>query len=120
MNIKSSISEFFKTEELKDNLIKFGEAKFELKKLELIGKLEKVMGKWLVQILIGLFFFMIFIFLNVLIGSVINHFTQSFWIGYVVIIVFYALLFLLFHFNKPKVSRFIQNRISDIISKEDL
>jgi hypothetical protein len=34
MSIKSSISDYFKIDELKENLIKLIEAKFELKKLE--------------------------------------------------------------------------------------
>ncbi len=120
MSIKSSISDFFKVEELRDNVVKIAESKFELKKLELIGKLEKLLAKVVMKVLIGVFLFMIFMFLNILIGGVINHYTQSFWIGYASVIGFYSILFLIFHYNKPKISKVIETMISDMIVEEKI
>lgn len=120
MSIKSSISDFFKAEELKDNVLKIAEAKFELKKLELIAKLESMLTKGIMKTLVYLIYFTIFLLFNLLLAALINHYTRNFWIGYACLIGFYTLLLLLFHFNKGGVSRFIKNRISDFINREDL
>lgn len=118
MNIKSSISEFFKVEELRDNILKIAESKFELKKLDLLAKVEKLVAKLVMNILVAIFAFMIFLFLNILIAALINHFTQSFWIGYASVTGLYILLFLIFHYNKPKVSKIIEAKIAEAIIEE--
>lgn len=120
MSIKSSISDFFKVEELRDNVFKLAESKFQLKKLELLGKIEKIAAKLIMQILAVLFIFMFFIVLNIFIAVAINHYTSTFWIGFACILAFYAVLFAIFHFNKPKISKVIQAKIADFIVKEDV
>jgi uncharacterized membrane protein YqjE len=118
MSLKSSISDFFRVEELRDNVLKLAESKFELKKLELLAKVEKLLGKIVMNVLIALFVFMIFLLLNILIAAIINHYTSSFWIGYACVTGFYCLLFLIFHFNKPKVSKVIEAKIADMMVEE--
>ncbi len=118
MSLKSSISDFFRIEELRDNVLKLAESKFELKKLELLGKVEKLLGKILMNVLIAIFIFMIFLLLNILVAAVINHYSKSFWIGYACVTGFYLILFLVFHFNKPRVSKIIEAGIADMMVEE--
>ena len=55
MSIKSSISDYFKIDELKENLIKLIEAKFELKKLEVQEKIEGLISDIVVKIVMAAF-----------------------------------------------------------------
>ncbi len=120
MGIKSSISDFLKVEELRDNVFKLAESKFELKKLELLGKIEKIAAKLIMQILVVLFVFMFFIVLNIFIAMAINHYTGTFWVGFVCLLAFYAVLFAIFHFNKAKIAIVIQAKIANFIVKEEI
>ncbi|WP_367913741.1 hypothetical protein [Leadbetterella sp. DM7] len=118
MSLKTSISDFLKIDELKDNLLKIAESKFELKKLELLAKVEKLLAKIVMNVLVAIFIFIIFLLLNILAAAIINYYTRSYWIGYACITGLYSLLFVLFHFCKPWVSRKIEALIADIMVEE--
>ncbi len=118
MSLKTSISDFLKIDELKDNLLKLAESKFELKKLELLAKVEKLLAKVVMNVLIAIFVFIIFLLVNILIAALINHYTQSYWIGYACITALYSILFGVFHFCKGSVSRRIEALIADMIVEE--
>lgn len=120
MSIKNSISDFFKVEDLKDNVLKLVESKVELKKLELFGKLEKILAKVIINVIMGVIVFLIFLLINAFIINTINHFTNSFWIGYAWVIGFYLILFLIFYYNKPKVSKIVEAKIAEVIVREEL
>ncbi len=117
--MKSSISNFLKIDELKDNLFKLAESKFELKKLELLAKVEKLLAKVIMNVLIAIFVFIIFLLLNILAAAVINYYLKSYWIGYACITGLYLLLFGIFHIFKAKVSTFIADRVADLIVEEE-
>lgn len=118
MSLKTSISDFFKIDELKENLFKLAESKFELKKLELLAKVEKLLAKVVMNVLVAIFIFIIFLLLNILTAAVINHHTASYWKGYAFITGLYVLLFALFHFFKATVSRWVEALIADLIVEE--
>lgn len=119
MSIKSSISDFFKVEELKENVTKLVEAKIELKKLEVLGKAESLIAKLALNVFFGLILLIVFIFLNILIGLLINHFSHSTWIGFVSVFIFYILLFLIVYLNKETFAKIISAKLSETISKEE-
>ena len=77
--MKTSISDFLKIDELKDNLLKLAESKFELKKLELLAKVEKLLAKIVMNVLVAIFVFIIFLLLNILAAAIIA--LQSGWKG---------------------------------------
>lgn len=116
--MKTSISDFLKIDELKDNLLKLAESKFELKKLELLAKVEKLLAKVVMNVLVAIFIFIIFLLLNILTAAIINYYTKSYWIGYACITGLYSVLFALFHFCKPTVSRWVEALIADMIVEE--
>lgn len=118
MSLKTSVSDFFKIDELKDNLLRLAESKFELKKLEILGKIEKMLAKIVMNVLLAIFVFIIFLLLNILVAAIINYYTRSYWIGYACITGLYAVLFAVFYFFKDWVFKKIEAIIANIIVEE--
>ncbi len=117
MSIKSSISDYFKIDELKDNLIKLIEAKFELKKLEVQEKIEGLISGIAVKIVMGVFLLMVFMLLNILLAGTINHLTHTFWAGYVILIAVYLILWWVFKTQKPKVEAIIKTKVGEVLDE---
>lgn len=117
MSIKSSISDYFKIDELKDNLVKLIEAKFELKKLEVQEKIEGLISGIAVKIVMGVFLVMVFMLLNLLLAATINHFTHTFWAGYVILIAVYLILWWVFKTQKAKVETIIKTKVGEALDE---
>jgi phage shock protein PspC (stress-responsive transcriptional regulator) len=117
MSIKSSISDYFKIDELKDNLVKLIEAKFELKKLEVQEKIEGLISGIAVKIVMGVFLVMVFMLLNLLLATTINHFTHTFWAGYVILIAVYLILWWVFKTQKAKVETIIKTKVGEALDE---
>jgi uncharacterized membrane protein YqjE len=117
MSIKSSISDYFKIDELKDNLVKLIEAKFELKKLEVQEKIEGLISGIAVKIVMGVFMVMVLMLLNILLAATINHFTHTFWAGYVILIAVYLILWWVFKTQKAKVEAIIKTKIGEALDE---
>jgi uncharacterized membrane protein YqjE len=117
MSIKSSISDYFKIDELKENLIKLIEAKFELKKLEVQEKIEGLISDIVVKIVMAVFLVLAFVLLNILLAETINHLTNKFWAGYVILIVVYLILWLIFKTQKAKVEVIIKAKVGETLDE---
>lgn len=117
MSIKSSISDYFKIDELKDNLVKLIEAKFELKKLEVQEKIEGLISGIAVKIVMGVFLVMVFMLLNLLLAATINHFTHTFWAGYVILIAVYLILWWVLKTQKAKVETIIKTKVGEALDE---
>lgn len=117
MSIKSSISDYFKIDELKENLIKLIEAKFELKKLEVQEKIEGLISGIVIKMVMGVFLVMVFVLLNILLAVTINHFTHTFWAGYVILIAVYLILWAVFKTQKAKVEAIIKAKIGETLDE---
>ncbi|MCF8324949.1 MAG: phage holin family protein [Leadbetterella sp.] len=117
MSIKSSISDYFKIDELKENLIKLIEAKFELKKLEVQEKIEGLISKLVVKIMMGVFLVMIFLLLNMLLAVGINYLTNSIWAGYAILMTVYLILWFIFNSQKAKVEAIIKTKIAEALDE---
>lgn len=113
MSIKSSISDFLKVDELKLNLLTLLEAKFELKKLEVQGKLEGILADVVVKLLIGVFVFLAFIMLNVLIAIGINQLSETIWLGYLILLVIYSSIATFFYFKKDIIKETVIAKIEE-------
>lgn len=120
MSLKSSIGDFFKFDELKDNFIKLIEAKFELKKLEIQEKVEDVASRLIVKLLLGLFLAMVFIFLNVLLAIGINYLTHTIWAGYAILALIYMILWFIFNTKKSDIEKTIKEKIREGIEKSGI
>lgn len=117
MSIKSSISDYFKIDELKDNLVKLIEAKFELKKLEVQEKIEGLISGLVVKIVMGVFLVMVFFFLNILLAVGINYFTETIWAGYAILIAIYLILWFVFNTQKTKVEAIIKQKVGEALDE---
>jgi phage shock protein PspC (stress-responsive transcriptional regulator) len=117
MSIKSSISDYFKIDELKENLIKLIEAKFELKKLVIQEKIEGLISGIAVKIIMGVFLVMVFMFLNILLAVGINYLTHTIWAGYVILIIIYLILWFVFNTQKAKVEVIVKTKVGKALDE---
>lgn len=117
MSIKSSISDYFKIDELKDNLIKLIEAKFELKKLEVQEKIEGLISGIAVKIVMGVFLVMVFFLLNILLAVGINYLTNTIYAGYAILIAVYLILWYIFNTQKAKVEAIIKTKVGEALDE---
>ena len=119
MSIKSSVSDFLKLDELKENIFKLVESKFELKKLEVYGEIEKKLGPVIYNLLLFLFLFLVFLFLNILVAALVNYWQDSVWLGYAVLITFYLILYFIFRLNKENILKSIRAKIADLMMQKE-
>jgi uncharacterized membrane protein YqjE len=117
MSIKSSISDYFKIDELKDNLIKLIEAKFELKKLEVQEKIEGLISGLVVKIVMAVFLVMVFLFSNILLAVGINYLTNAIWVGYAILIVVYLILWFVFNTQKAKIEAIVKIKVAEALDE---
>ncbi len=120
MGLKDRITEYFNIGELKDNLVRLVEAKFELKKIELQEKLEGLVAGFVVKLASLLILFGIIIFVNILLASLVNQWLGSFWIGYAVMLGIYVLTYLLLSYKKDRAEDIIIRIIRKEIEKREL
>ncbi len=117
MSIKSSISDYFKIDELKENLIKLIEAKFELKKLEVQEKIEGLISGIVVKVVMAVFLVMVFLLLNMLLAVGINYLTNTIWAGYAILMAIYLILWVIFNSQKAKVEAIIKTKVGEALDE---
>jgi uncharacterized membrane protein YqjE len=120
MGIKSKISEYFNFGELKDNMVRLVEAKFELKKIEIQEKLEGLAAQFLIKLFTFLVLFAIIIFASILIAVLLNQWIGSSWAGYAIMLGIYILVFAILSIKEDKVEEVIVNVIRKEIEKREL
>lgn len=113
MSIKSSISEFFKFDELKDNFIRLIEAKFELKKLEVQEKVENLITDLIVKIAVGIFLFMAFIMGNILLAVGLNILLDSSWYGFGIVFVMYLIISFIVFINRNALLDQVRKKVNE-------
>ncbi len=118
MSLKSSVMEFLKIDELKENLLKLLEAKFELKKLEIIDQAKpKIAGLvfTLILFVLGLVTYMLFIGgLAYYIGA---HLLDSPALGFLALGVLHGLILAIFYLNAGNIKTKIEKGIGQKIDK---
>lgn len=119
MKIKSTVLDFLKLDELKTNVFNLVESKVELKKLEIYGEIEKKVSPIAYQLLMAALTFTIFIFVNLLIAVLINHFSGLFWLGYVCLVAFYGILLLVLHWRRDPVNEWIRSKVAKFMMRND-
>jgi uncharacterized membrane protein YqjE len=120
MSLKSSISDYFKLDELKENLLKLIEAKFELKKLEIQEKVEGLVSVILVKLFMAVFLVMVFFFLNILLAVGLNYLTKTIWAGYLIAAAVYFVLWLIFKTQTAKVENTIKKKLGEVLDKSGI
>ncbi len=118
MGFKDSITDFLKINELRENIIKLIEAKFELTKIEIQEKVEGLVSQLIHSILTLFFAFMLVIFLCILIAVGINKWLESNYWGFVIVTALFLILFLMWFLNNKFFQKQIQQTIEKIIDEK--
>lgn len=120
MNIKNTLSEYFKISELKENITSIIEARVELKKLEIQEKIEPKIAKLVMKLILGSVAFLIFIILNMLIIKYINISNESTYLGETIFLIMYLIVAATLYFNKDILEKKLSSEIANVIDKETL
>jgi ABC-type transport system involved in multi-copper enzyme maturation permease subunit len=108
------MSDFLKINELKDNLVKLIEAKFELTKLNVQDKIEGIAVKAVYALFTFILGIVVIIFLSILLAIGINFLLKSTWVGFLIIFLLYAILLSIFIFSKDAVLSSIKKQVEEI------
>jgi cytochrome c biogenesis protein CcdA len=111
------MSDFLKVGELKENLIKLIEAKFELTKLNIQDKIEVIAVKAAYALITFILGIVVVIFLSILIALGINHLLESTWLGFLIIFGIYAMILAIFIFAKKSILRTIKKRVEEVVDE---
>lgn len=111
------MSDFLKIGELKENLVKLIEAKFELTKLNVQDKIEGIAVKAAYALITFILGIVVIIFLSILIALGLNHLIGSSWLGFLIIFGIYAIILAIFIFAKDSVQHTIKKRVEEIVDE---
>ncbi|AFK02951.1 hypothetical protein Emtol_1809 [Emticicia oligotrophica DSM 17448] len=111
------MSDFLKIGELKENLIKLIEAKFELTKLNVQDKIEGIVVKAVYALMTFILGIVVLIFLSILLALGLNHLLHTTWLGFLIMFGVYALILSIFIFAKDSVQHTIKKRVEEIVDE---
>ncbi len=112
------MSDFLRIGELKENLVRLIEAKFELGKISIQEKLESIAVQILYALFLFILSFLVFILLNLLLVHSINHLTGSLYWGYIILILIYASLLAICIYQKNEILLFIRKKVEKAIDEQ--
>jgi uncharacterized membrane protein len=112
------MSDFLKIGELKDNLVKLIEAKFELTKLNVQDKVESVAVKAVHALVTFILGVVVLIFLSILIAIGLNILLKSSWAGFLIVFAIYAIIFAVFIFAKDAVIASIKKKVEEVVDEQ--
>lgn len=111
------MSDFLKIGELKENLVKLIEAKFELTKLNVQDKIEGIAVKAVYALITFILGMVVIIFLSILISLGLNYLLKSSWLGFLIMFFIYLIIFSLFLFKKESVIEAIKKKTQAVIDE---
>ncbi len=111
------MSDFLKIGELKENLVKLIEAKFELTKLNVQDKIEGIAVKAAYAFITFILGIVVIIFLSILLALGLNHLIGSYWLGFLVMFGFYVIILAIFIFAKDAVQSAIKKGVEGIVDE---
>ncbi|MDZ7936292.1 MAG: phage holin family protein [Emticicia sp.] len=111
------MSDFLKIGELKENLVKLIEAKFELTKLSVQDKIEGIAVKAAYALITFILSIIVVIFLSILIAIGLNNLIGSSWLGFLIMFSVYAIILAIFIIAKASVLSTIKKRVEEIVDE---
>ncbi|CAH0996857.1 hypothetical protein EMA8858_02992 [Emticicia aquatica] len=111
------MSDFLKIGELKENLVKLIEAKFELTKLNVQDKIEGIAVKAAYALITFILGIVVVIFLSILLALGLNHLLESTWLGFLLIFAIYAIILAIFIFAKEAVFKAIKKKVEEVVDE---
>jgi ABC-type sugar transport system permease subunit len=118
MSLKSKISEVFKIDELKDNFLELIEAKFELKKLELLEKIESAFTDLAYTLALAFMGLMVAILFVILLAVGINILLDSQWYGFAIVFALFLIPLLILIGKKEPIKKQILAKIQEEVDKK--
>lgn len=112
------MADYLKIQELKENVIKLIEAKFELTKLTIQEKIEGLVTHLIHSILTMFFGFMFVIFLSILIAIGLNIWLKSQIWGFVIVTSVFGTLLGIWVFAKNGVKNIIRQTVEKIVDEK--
>jgi uncharacterized membrane protein len=117
MSLKDNLLEFLKIDELKANFLKLIEAKFELKKIELIEKIKPSLIA-IIWLFIGVILSILcYVFVLIFMGLLIVHFTGSYLLTFGILAIIHVIFLLLFKNYEKQTKAVIDKKIDDSLKK---
>jgi cytochrome c biogenesis protein CcdA len=114
MSLKDSVMGFLKIDELKDNLVKLLEAKFELKKIEIIDKAKPKIADIIFKLILAVLGLIIYMFSMMALGLFIGNLLNVSWLGLLIIAVVHAIILIIFVLQKDVVKKAIGDKLEGI------
>ena len=90
-----------------------------LMKMQVISTSSRLVAKLLLGMVLGLLGFCLIFFLSFMAGYFFADLTGSLYMGYVIVVVFYLLLFLIVYGNKKKIGNSISDSIIQVLFNKD-
>ena len=109
MSLKDNISDYFRINELRDNVAHLIEAKIELVKIDFQEKIEDIIVKVIYAAVLAFISLLVLIFLSILLAGFLNNWLKSQYLGFLIVGSFYAILLLIWIFAKNAVTHQIKN-----------
>jgi uncharacterized membrane protein YqjE len=117
MNLKDDMSDFLKIGELRENIVKLIEAKFELAKLGVQDKIESIVVKAVHALLTFILGIVVLIFLSILLAVGLNILLKNSWAGFLIMFVVYLIILAVFIFAKDVVISSIKKKVEEIVDE---
>jgi amino acid transporter len=117
MNLKDDMSDFLKIGELRENIIKLIEAKFELTKLGIQDKIESIAVKAVHALVTFILGIVVLIFLSILISVGLNILLKSSWAGFLIMFAVYLIILAIFIFAKDAVISSIKKKVEEVVDE---
>jgi uncharacterized membrane protein YqjE len=118
MSLKNEIMDYLKINDLRENIVKLIEAKFELTKIEIQEKAEGLISQLIHSMLTLFLAFMLFLFISILLAVGINQWLGSSYWGFVIITGLYLILLLIWIFSKSFIQKTIQKTVEKVIDEK--
>jgi cytochrome c biogenesis protein CcdA len=117
MSLKDSVMGFLKIDELKDNLVKLLEAKFELKKIEIIDKAKPKIADLIFKLILSVLGLFIYVFVMMALGIFIGNLLKANWLGVLIIAVVHVIILSIFVLQKDTIMKVIEEKLEDIVGE---
>lgn len=111
------MSDFLKISELRENIIKLIEAKFELTKLGIQDKIEGIVVKVIHALLTFILGIVVLIFLSILIAVGLNMLLHSSWAGFLIMFGLNLIVLAFFIFAKDAVVTGIKKKVEEVVDE---
>lgn len=115
--MKEKVTNYLGLDQLRENIIALIEAKIALTKIEFQEKLEEIIAQAIFALVKISILLTVLLLLSVLLGSLLNYWLDSRWLGYLVLIGIYLATLGLIHWQEKKIVPNIRKGVQLLLDK---